>query len=84
MSARKARPKKSSGRPSSRRKDGAEAVFYQHMGPELFTAKEESLAFGARIVMTDFYVQKSTSYNNGLTSRKVIVSTPRMTGWWSR
>jgi len=57
-----------------RRKDGAEAVFQQHIGPELFAAREESLPFAVRFVTTDFYVVKGTTYNTGLSSRTTIVS----------
>lgn len=56
-----------------RRKDGAENVFRYHIGQEIFSAKQESLAFKVRFLYSEFYLVKTTSYN-GTAGRSVGIN----------
>ncbi len=65
-----------------RRKDGAENVFFFHIGQVLYTSKEQRLKPKIRRVYTDFHLVKTDRFNPGLATRALLLqflcgSTPR-------
>ena len=56
-----------------RRKDGAENAFYYHLGPILFSAKEQRLRPKVRRVWTNFKLFKTDKFNPNLAPRSLIL-----------
>lgn len=56
-----------------RRKDGAEAVFYHHIGAVLFRAKEQRLTVKVRRVTTTFRLVKTDNFNPALISKSLLL-----------
>jgi superfamily II DNA or RNA helicase len=56
-----------------RRKDGAEAVFLNHLGEVLFRAKEQRLRPKVRIVTTKFRLPQGATFNPGLIPKSLLL-----------
>ena len=56
-----------------RRKDGADNVFWYHIGPILFNASEKRMKPQIRRVYTDFRVVKTAQFNPALAPRTLLV-----------
>lgn len=56
-----------------RRKDGAENVFWYHIGPILFDASEKRMKPKIRRVYTDFRVVKTERFNPAMAPRALLV-----------
>jgi superfamily II DNA or RNA helicase len=56
-----------------RRKDGAEAVFFQHIGKVLFSAEEQRMTPKIRRVWTDFKLVQTPTLNPQLVSKNVLL-----------
>jgi superfamily II DNA or RNA helicase len=56
-----------------RRKDGADAVFLNHIGPVLFNAKEKRLVAKVRRVVTKFKLVKMGSFNPSLMKKSMLL-----------
>ena len=56
-----------------RRKDGAEAVFFHHIGPVLYTADEQRLKPKVRRVWTDFKLVQTPTLNPEIISKNVLL-----------
>lgn len=56
-----------------RRKDGADDVFWQHIGPILFAGKEERLKPVVKRVWTNFKLVKTDRFNPHLAPRPLLV-----------
>lgn len=57
-----------------RRKDGADNVFYYHMGRILFAAKEQRMVPRVRRVWSNFRFAKTPNFNPNVISRSVLVN----------
>ena len=56
-----------------RRKDGAEDVFFNHIGPVLFAAEEQRMTPKVRRVWTDFKLIQTPSLNPALVSKSLLL-----------
>lgn len=56
-----------------RRKDGAEAVFLNHIGAVIFKAKEQRLKVKVRRVFTKFRLVKTENFNPALISKSLLL-----------
>lgn len=56
-----------------RRKDGADNVFGYHIGPILFSAKEERMRPKIRRVWTNFQLVKTTNFNPSLITKGMLL-----------
>jgi superfamily II DNA or RNA helicase len=56
-----------------RRKDGADNVFWYHIGPILFDASERRMKPKIRRVYTDFRVVKTSQFNPAMAPRALLV-----------
>jgi superfamily II DNA or RNA helicase len=56
-----------------RRKDGADNVFWYHIGPILFDASEQRMQPKVRRVYTDFRVVKTARFNPALAPRTLLI-----------
>lgn len=57
-----------------RRKDGAENAFLYHIGPVLFTSKEQRLKFKVKRVWTKFHLVKTERFNPSLAPRTLVIT----------
>jgi superfamily II DNA or RNA helicase len=57
-----------------RRKDGADKVFFYHVGKKLFIAKEKRLGFKVRRVNTKFKLVKTSNFNSNLAPPSLILT----------
>jgi superfamily II DNA or RNA helicase len=57
-----------------RRKDGADGVFFYHLGKKLFIAKQKRLTFKVRVVRTKFKLVKTARFNPNLAPKSLILN----------
>lgn len=57
-----------------RRMDGADKVFFYHVGKKLFVAKEKRLTFKVRVVRTKFKLVKTSRFNPNLAPKSLILN----------
>ena len=57
-----------------RRKDGAENAFFWHLGPVLFSGKEQRLLFKVKRVWTKFKLVKTDRFNPTLAPRSLVIT----------
>lgn len=56
-----------------RRKDGADNVFFHHIGPILFSAKEQRLKPKLKRIWTKFKLVKTEKFNPNLASKPIVL-----------
>jgi superfamily II DNA or RNA helicase len=56
-----------------RRKDGADSVFFNHIGPVVFAAEEQRLKPKVRRVWTDFKLVQTATLNPDIVSKNVVL-----------
>ena len=59
---------------TDRRKDGAQNVFYYHIGPVIFESKEKRLGFKVKRVWTRFMLRPTPRFNPNLASAEMLTN----------